>query len=151
MDQTRLCALRASHLLRCAIVHLAHGRVGRVAAIGVGVDVAAAIVGWRMSLGGLPANLAHMGAAACASGSGRMLLQVGLQRGRRAVAGRVRRRSDAGVVARRRRRRSRTTHTEVRGQPAALRDVLLEVGRVPWDAVGAGEIEGGRHHAVLAG
>lgn len=79
-----------------------------------------------------------------------MLLQVGLQRGRRAITGRVRSRSDAGVVARGRRRRSRASHTEVRGQRTALRDVL-EVGRVPGDAVGAGEIEGGRHHAVLAG
>lgn len=146
--QTRLGALRPSHLLWCAVVHLAHRGVGWVA-IRVGVDVAAAVVRWRVGLRGLPANLAHVRAATCASSSCRVLLQVGLQRGRRTVAGRVRGWPNAGVVAGGRRRRSRTAHTEVGRQRAALCHVL-ELG-MSVEAVGSREVQGRRHHGVVAG
>lgn len=146
--QTRLCALRPSHLLWCAVVHLAHRGIGWVT-VGVGVDVAAAVVRWRVGLGGLPANLAHVRTATCASSSCRVLLQAGLQRGRGAVAGRVRGGPNPGVVAGGRRCRSRTAHAEVGRQRAALGHVL-EFG-VSVEAVGSREVQGRRHHGVMAG
>lgn len=146
--QTRLCALRPSHLLWCAVVHLAHGRIGRVT-IGVGVDVTTSVVSWRMGLRRLPANLAHVRTATCASRSRRVLLQVGLQSRRRTVAGRVRGWPNSVVVAGGRRRRRRTAHAEMRRQRATLCHVL-EVGRVSVEAVGSRKVQGGRHHGMLA-
>lgn len=102
-----------------------------------------------MGLGRLPANLAHMRTAACASAPPWVLLQAGLQRGWRTVAGRVRGWPDPVVVAGGRRGRSRTTHAEMGGERAALCHVL-EVGRVSVEAVGSREVDGGRHHVVMA-
>lgn len=98
----------------------------------------------------LPAKLRrHVRTANRASSGTRVLLQAGFQGGRRAVAGRVRGRSDTAVVAGGRVGRSRAAHAQMRWKSAALCHVLSKVRLVSAEAVGSREVHGRRHHGVL--
>lgn len=99
---------------------------------------------------GLPAKLwRHVRTANCAARGTGVLLQARFQCGWRAVAGRVRGRSDSAVVAGGRVGRSRAAHAQMRRKGATLCHVLGEVRLVSAEAVGSREVHGRRHHGVL--
>lgn len=90
-----------------------------------------------------------MRTANCTSSGTGVLLQAGFQSRGRAIAGRVRGRSDTAVVAGGRVGRSRAAHAQMRRQSAALCHVVSKVRLVSAEAVGSREVHGRRHHGVL--
>ena len=47
VHQSRLSALRSTHVRSGTVVHLVHGRVGRVGVRRIGIDIAGAVLGRR--------------------------------------------------------------------------------------------------------
>lgn len=131
----RLGALRAAHLGRVAIEHLAAqtGATGVVVRLWVHVAVAVAAVRRRSHVRRrLPSHASHGGAATSAAGT-RVLLNAGLQSGRRdhAVASRVGSGADSVAVTSRG-RGGRAAHVDIALQVDGQGGVahVLEVSRV---------------------